>query len=468
MRIPARTPSINGMSILLLTFLMIQLTSCEETIQPTDQSGENVNPNKPNANNLIVQETVLGDADKYSTIYEIIDAGDDNFLFRGYYHNRYAIGKLDRNGLLVWLFRSRYTIRDFVRIPDLGGVLDNATVVVGSYDSDYDGDNDIGYITLINRNGTLIDELVYSVDTVDVWLNSLDIITSSDTMYTFLAAGGAEVSNKEYPYVARFTISDDSIMTKKEQKVFFDIPDIVFTNIKAEPEQDPASCFVTGYQFNENEDIGEQKIIKLTNSLTAPWQQDIIPQDGYDSYSLMGRSLLCSNDRLFIVGYTDVNKADNPPEGYWDAGFVASLSFSGNMNWIKTVILSQYTECFRSCFLDNGILYITGNYSNFVILESSEVFGYGLLSTVNPLTGDLISHMSFGDEGYSSAFNTLFVDGTTVFAAGYTNYANEGGTYQAWFVVIDISGSSSITLKEQPVNIPVNGIPEPQQRLRYE
>jgi hypothetical protein len=167
------------------------------------------------------------------------------------------------------------------------------------------------------------------------------------------------------------------------------------------------------------------------------------------------------------VGYTDVNKADNPPDGYWDAGFIASLSFSGNMNWIETVTLSQYTERFSSSFLDNGILYITGKYSNFVIKESDEVFGYGLLSAVNPQTGDLISHMSFGDENYGSAFNTLFVDGTTVFAAGYTNYTVEGGTYQAWFVAIDISGSSSITMKEQPVNIPLNGIPEPQQLLRH-
>ena len=102
--------------VLLVIMLFSLGTGCKESPQaPPDEPivEEEVNPNIPNANELIISQRLLGDADKISNIWEIMDSGDGGFYFRGDYNNEYAIGKLDQAGQEVWVFQSRYPVDDF-------------------------------------------------------------------------------------------------------------------------------------------------------------------------------------------------------------------------------------------------------------------------------------------------------------------------------------------------------------------
>lgn len=428
---------------------------CKDTTQnPPDEPPveEQTNPNTPNANELITLQRMMGDPDKKTSIWEIIDSGDGGFYYRGYYNNRYALGKLDLSGQEAWSFRSKYSVRDLIRIPDLSGGLSNSILSVGGFDSDFDGHYDLGYVSLVDRSGDLISELEFDNDAAAVWLSALAVSVSSDTLYHLVAVGGAEISGIYFPYVAQFTVANDSTISKTGEKIFTDLPAKNFRNIQFDLEQTPPVCYLQGDEYATATGYGDQSVYRMSDDLEIFWSQEIVAQEGFESWTANGRGFACTNNLLFLAGTTEIDKEENPTGGgYWDAGLIARLSTNGSVDWLKSIVLSQYSERFYSCCLGDGVLYVAGKSSALLKTETKNVFANALLLKVDPETGDVVSDHSFGSRYYRSQFNHVIVRGSQAFAVGYTNSEVDDGPYRGWFVIIDVSGTSIISEMSQPV-----------------
>jgi hypothetical protein len=440
--------TMNPTIVVLVVALLSWWIGCEDTTEsPADEPNgeEYVNPNAPNANGLIIHQRLIGDADEQSALWEIIDSGDGGFYFRGLYQDHFGLGKLDQTGQPIWTSRSGYSVDDIIRMSDLSGDLGNSVLTVGGFDSDFDDDDDIGYVSLFSSTGTLIDELVLSNDTADVWLNAVAVSEPSGDSYRCIAVGGTEIDRVLYPYIVRFTVSSDSTVRKTEEKVLADRPENSLRNIQIDRGQTPDVYYMQGDEYSMDTGYGDQFVCRLSDDLHISWGQDVVPQAGFASWSYDGKGFLRSGDDLIMTCVTEVDKETNPTSGgFWDAGVVARLSTGGSVAWVKTIILSQYTERFYSCRLSDGVLYVAGRHSSFLKTASRDMLGNALLLKVDSETGDVLSAMSFGNEYYHSQFNDVLIRGTQAFAVGYTKYEVENGPYQGWFVVIDVSGSPMV------------------------
>ncbi len=447
-----KQPIMNLKYVMLIIILFLIGSGCKDDPQsppddpPVDPIEDEFNPNTPNANDLIITEGLLGDADKQSSIWEIIDSGDGGFYFRGYYNDKYAIGKLDQTGQDVWIFRSRYSVRDHIRISGLSGELSNSVLSVGGFDSNFDGDFDIGYVSLFNRAGSLIDELSFSNDDAAVWLSALGVSGTSDTLCQFVAAGCAEMSGIYYPYIARFTVANDSTMIKTGEKIFTDLPAKNFRNIQFDLEQTPPTCYLQGDEYSTGAGYGDQVVYQLSDEMEISWSQGIVAQAGFASWTSNGRGFACASNMLLMASTTEIDKETNPTNGgHWRAGVIARLSTDGSVDWVKSIVLSQYSDNFYSCCFSDGVLSVGGKCSSFMNTKSRNVFGNALLLEVDPDTGDVITNLSFGSKYYRSRFNHVIVRGSQAFAVGLTNNEVDDGPYQGWFVIIDVSGASIVS-----------------------
>ena len=429
--------------IVFVSLLCLVWSGCGETTQnPPDEPDEEefTNPNIPNANELITYGSQAGEPDKRSSIWEIIDSGNGNFYYRGMKNSKYAVGKIDHSGQEIWSFRSGYKVRDCVRISGLSGDLGNSLLGAGGFDSDIDGTNDQGYVSLYNSSGDLIEELVISNDAAAISLCALAVSETTSDLVHLAAVGTAKISDAYYPYFARFTVASDSSMQVVESKIFMDGSTNNFRNIQFDLDQTPARCYLQGDEYSTDSGYGDQAVFRLSDEMEISWDQDIVPQTGLQSWTADGRGFLFSGDNLFMIGNTEFEKEVEPTSGgHWSAGVIACLSTDGSVDWVRTIVLSQYTDSLYGCTMADDGLYVVGSYSALSRTESENLYGNALLVQIDPETGDVTRELSFGNETYRSHFNDVIVQGDQAFAVGYTNYAVSGGSYQSWFVVIDLS-----------------------------
>ena len=437
-----KRPAACALAVSLLLAALV-CCGCEDTTQNPADGDSAVNPDKPNANDLVIGEAVIGDPGEKSSIWAIIDAGDGGFYFRGYYHGRYAVGKLGSAGQSVWLARSQYSVRDIVRMDELTGPLRDALVSVGGYDKNLDDMVDVGYLSVYGNGGGPVGEIVCTNDTADVWLNAMDVLGTDAGVYHFLAVGGAAIGETGYPYLVEIDVEGDSTVVKRGEYILMDMAGLYLGDIIVHAGGTGTVVYCVGSKYPPAVDVRHQVVCKLTHTYAHEWSADIEPVAGHESQYNTGQASFLASPAIYFAGYTDYPKETDPPEGYWDAGCIASISTGGQVSWLETVVLSKHSERYNECCLHGTDLLAAGKYAGYGLKESDRQFGYGLLSVLDPATGDIESNLSFGDERYLSSFNTIIVRDSRVFAAGYTNEATSD-SYQGWFVEIDLSAAALV------------------------
>lgn len=430
-------------SFALITFLL-NTYSCQEklilTEPTTDQPDQEVNPIKPNANQFILSQKISGDSTKGSSFYKIIDAGDGGFFFTGIDNSNYLIGKLDQFGNIIWKRRTIYRVFDICLIPDHSGQISNTLVAVGAFDSNNDGLVDEAKIIVCNGiNGSLInEETVSSVDR-GIWLNTLSLFSHNVDSCEFIGFGGTRSSGIFYPWSLQFNIMSNGTISTKKDRVFTMLSWVVFSAaIKNTTASSPA-YFVRGQGYLNDSTVTHMIVYGLSDSLTTVWSKDIIHQSGFQTQGFIGRGITIVGENIIVVGNTDIEKQSNPSSGYWNAGLVASITKQGHVNWVKAVAITEYSEVYDDCFHDGNSLWVIGDCSTFIKMQSKRIFGYGLLSKIDPTTGNMLSNMSFGNEYYLAGFNSVVVRNNRAYCVGYTNYRVSNGGYQSWFAEVDVS-----------------------------
>ena len=422
----------------LLTIVGCQKQATEETEEQPNPK-EEVNPNKPNANHLIIDQRILGDTGKGSQIYDLIDAGDGGFLFSGVLDDRYVVGRSDLLGNIGWTRRLEYRGRDLVRIPVGAGQLTGAVLTVGGYDSNGDGRLDEGKVLLCSgSDGALMGDLTLHSTGHDVWFNTVELYSKTPDSSQFVAFGAAESLGVRCPLAVRFTVMNTGTISKGEEFLFRAMPSVVFSAARSDGGF-PPSYYVRGHLYRNDSTISNIMVVGLSDSFSVRWTQEIVHRIGFTTSGEVGRGICLAGGNIIIVGETELEKEKNPAPYWWSAGLVASITQQGAINWIKAVRLTDYSDAYYDCFVDGNTVWATGMCSNYMNSPSQRMFGYGFLSKIDAAAGNVLSNMSFGDEGCETGHNSVIVSGNQAYCAGWTNYRISGGNYQSWIAEVNIS-----------------------------
>ncbi len=432
-----------GMIIVALCMVLALTMSCsvDDVGKPDDE--QPINPDKPNANGLIVSQTTFGDVEKGSSISLLTPEPGGGYYFAGIHDSRYGVGHLSATGGLLWFTRTGYGVRDICPLPPTA-IVPNALVTVWSVDTDGDDESDIGYVSLYGSTGSLLDQVFYAADTSDLWLNAIAPISDS----TFVVVGGEWTAGGSAPFIATVALTSPDQIEKRHHSVIDAIPERLFDNVvidASESSDSELSFYVlsdgTGSQ-SEDRTIGVHKISTALPALipwTVEWSREIIVASGLGTYAYNGDALSFFQDNLYLVGQADDPGKEPRPSngGYWDSGLAASLTPTGGLRWLTSVALTGHSERFARITTGPDGLYAVGQGA--VFSQAEQQFGYGLISKIALETGEAVSNMTFGTDSYCSSFSDAVISGNMISCGGWTQYESAGAGYLAWFCEIDVS-----------------------------
>jgi len=361
------------------------------------------------------------------------------YYFIGRNDSEPGIGRLDSDGSLQWFKKTVFVPQDL----HAAIVVTEGVMSVGGHDSDSDGEEDHGYISLYHPDGHLINNEVFSDDAGEVWLRSLALL--SDTV--LVAVGGIEISAEIYPFVTLVDVTDAGELVERARATISGLPGVCFQNVATDlsvpPQNGDVTVFLSGGRGGDAPNITVHAIVFPADNLDQidiKWTQDIRAYPGVYTGTYSGNTMSLLGENLYLVGETDDDKTPGPASGgSWVSGLAASVSKSGQVNWIEVVSLSQTSDTFNGLFVTEDALYAVGEYSHFYNIPSQRDFGLGWLSKIRLETGEVISNMSFGNVRYDARFYTAWVRGTSAYCAGWTVDGVDNAGYRCWFAEVDLS-----------------------------
>ncbi len=426
--------------LMLVLSLMAILFACEKVEdKPNEDNPSNqVNYLKPNANNLISNDVVLGDNGETS-FHKIEKIKDEPyFAFIGYYNDNYVVGKISEAGNIVWKINLSYRPNDIT-------TKNNQIILIGNNTS-----YNVGNISIYDYDGTILSELTYNEYSkiefrgldfgLDPGTNSQQnqqkriksfIKNSSIPIYI---VGRVQKNGNNYPCIVSVSIKD-GVLQKKGIKVFESMPNQVFRRIR--------DSHIVGNKY-----VGDFSKPNYTQILVAEWKQnstnlDIVWSNTFSYNSRLkcrAKDFIEDDDNLYIVGETQYEKSTSPSNGgYWYAGFIASYSKTGHFNYIKAINASEYDDklsCIKGEYSSGKLLsiYASGVCFGHIKTNTKKSLGYGLISKINPVNGSVIENKIFGDETYNSGFRNLFLSNTNIIGVGWTKHLKSGDNeYKGWF-----------------------------------
>jgi hypothetical protein len=439
-----------GLGALIIASCVVWLVfpGCSDPNEPKQKPAEIVNSDKPNSNARIVSQTTLGEASKWSYLSGITTDHAGGYYFRGGYNSYYTVGRLNASGNLSWFFRTSHSPTGVCAGPPVG-IVSNGLIVAGKKDLDDDGESEIGFASLFSSGGSLINQLVYSADTSDVWLNSIVPVADS----TFLVVGGVRALAVEHPFIATIVLTSAGQLEKKHQAIISTLPACYFSD----PAVDTSLAAGSSWSFyvTSSTSDGHDAVHKITVALPelAPWTVDwsfevSVPsiQDSWvDDMCFFGGNLYVAG------GIRDPDKTPLPSNGgYWTSGMAASITSAGGARWTKVVRVTKHSDVFRSVTASADGVYAVGDCAEFI--QQDQQFGYGWISKLSESTGGVVSNSTFGDLKYRSGFRTGIVEGDVIHCGGWTQQ-EVGDVYRGWFCDVDISTSAAQSLSSVPARI---------------
>ena len=417
---------------------------CEEATEPKPEDQQ-----LPLSNERILNQVLLGSSSSYSSVYNLYDDGKGAVFFRGLLNNTNTIGKMARNGTIVWT--NALKSRELYPVPNNTIGLNDALLAVGGIDYDGDGGLDQGYVRLRGAGGASLSEAIASVPDTAVYLNSVAVI---DSLH-FVAVGGAYIAGLPiHPYIITFDLNADSSLTITNEHIFSGMEWQYFNDVVSDPAKttaDEFSCYATVTKQNAAGATAGAAVCAVGGpkrggaAFGVQWTVNI---EQSSTLPIWINALTLRGNTVFVAGSADAAEKALSGGGYFDNGFIASISSVGVLNWFKTVNISKRSDNYSSVFATSSALYVAGRVSHYMNTEGNTQRGLALLSVFDPATGNARHHIAFGNYDYQSAFYSLFVDGTSAFCSGSTKYSVLHGTYQGWYVEINCSGLGASGLGE--------------------
>jgi len=424
-------------------------------------------PTLPTSNGRIVGEILLGTPTMTNSIHGMYEGHNSLAFYRGMIDNNDVIGSATRQGQTQWQVGADPGARCLCPVPPNNIGLVEGVVSVGDIDSDDNGDYE-GLVRLAGAGGTQIDELLISRAGSDIWFNSLDLVRP----LLFIAAGGMETAGKTRPFVATFEIGPDSTLVMGSEFMFTDLQQQYFREVAVDPlkvTNDAFVCYGMARQYANS--LGAESVpihaIGVTTTGTpafeVKWTAEITPANPLDMFG--GTDCLVVLDQsIYFAGWADIDKESNPSNGgYWDAGFVSSVSVDGTSNWLRMVSLTAWSERFSGLYADQSTVYAVGKYGAYQKGSAKEQFSLALLSMFDPVTGDEKYHLGLGNSECASSFNSVLVQGSRAYCSGFTNHFILDEGRQAWFAEVSLDNPVQANRVELPEGLSTGSVSE-----RYE
>ena len=153
---------------------------------------------------------------------------------------------------------------------------------------------------------------------------------------------------------------------------------------------------------------------------------------------------------IYVAGLGDVTKENEPESGYWDAGYIGSVSTTGVLNWLHAVSLSKHSEGYLHLCVTSDALYAAGMYGRHKKTSTDNHYGLALVSVFDRMTGSEKYHLGFGGTDYYSGFYSIMVENSKAVCGGWTHYTKSDAGYQAWFAEIDLDGVGNVGASNLP------------------
>lgn len=380
-------------------------------------NNELVNPNLPTDNNIIDFQTTIGQADKSSSIFDMIASQDGNFFFRGNINNDEFVGKMNTNGDVIWKFLPNYNPRK-IFINEDGNLL-----VISNRDKDNDGATDEVYLFLFDKNGGSPISQISWDNFENIRLNGIS---------ENIAVGRCQINGVIHPVVVEFSLNNNNILIKEDIHFYSNEVSHSFTDIKEE--------FVMGSKiigsFDDVESVATYAG-KLTSNYALDWFREI---EIDNTFGTEPHDFLKVDNHLIICGQANIEEDQNPGGGgYWTAGFVASVSDNGTVEYAKLLNPSIKSDRLFSIFYHNNYVYTLGNHSGVFYTEEEKIFRNGWISKIVASTGDVISNKFIGNETYSTGLNTGIEINGKYYAGGFTEQTYDGTYYysKGWLIEFD-------------------------------
>ena len=437
----------------LSLLLTVAVSSCKKTQTEEADLSKIENPNPPQNNNLIQVNRIIGADNEKTTIQQILNAGDNNLYYRGYYDSgasyyqvsvdksgsptsanivsgdHYEIGKMKPDGTKIWGKLVAEENRCMTLINSLGS-LRNSIAVMG-----YNRPNTI--ISLYSSDGVLRTKLAISKQNSRVWFNDISVLQSTTNEVILVAVGGITdtVAQTDYPYIAKFRLTNTNgsySFSPDSEQIITSLSGNYFVNLGIS-----GNSFLTTMENKVRTQLG---VCKLTSNYTLEWSKII-----QNSWGTIKTKIIVDTDKFYISGNTDDKDKKTTSTGeYWSSGLVVCFKFDGTLLWQTKIALSNKGERVSNITKEGNFLYLVGEHSGVCYLgkdnECQSVRGNGLITKIDATNGNILKSYSFGDKFTRSEFYSNIILPNNLFVAcGYTNNRQEKASWQGWVININLS-----------------------------
>ncbi len=409
---------------LLMLITILTSTGCEEAEESI------VQPNFPDANGSILEQYLIGNREDDSWV-KFMQVGDDGTIFfYGAINGSWYISRLDPDGRISWKQDPEMDVREICLVtPPFGGG-EKVLLATGGVDTDGDEKSEHAMISLYEQDGTIIVRQQFQNNEYDIWFNNIELILSAPGEGSFFFSGGARGEGVGYPYCGYGRIGDDRSVSLGEDTIMTGYADKYFDEVAWNRNQASPLFFVILDQYITEDEVENELVICVDDTLGVIWEKNVIPEGAFEGEFYQIRY---ENGSAYVAGLVRVKKQGR----HWSAGLMSSVSETGDLNWAKSVSLSDYGDAYFDCIIDQDALYAVGHYSYLRWPTTMRLHGYALLSKFSLPTGEVRFHRSFGGSRYASNFLGLHVNAGSIICGGWSNYYISGYWSQGWIVKID-------------------------------
>jgi hypothetical protein len=415
-----------------------------------------VEPTLPLSNERIVDEQLVGTPGQNTSIHMLYDAGARTY-FIGRIDGSYTVGEFSSAGQLIWSNPQDDRLRGIFPFPDNDIGLNEGFIYVGGHSTDGDDRVEEARIGLTGAGGVDIDERMFAKTDTTMWFNAVDRIGD----LRFVVVGSIMTNGDEYhPYAATFEIEPDSTLTLLNEKVFDSLADRYFVGVEVDPGKvagDAFTCYTTMEGADAAAESGKQFVGAFHGSTTdvsaygVDWTVELAWPEPLDMVAYL-EGIELYDGSIYVAGNGDITKENGPTSGgYWNAGYIGSVSTTGVLNWFNVVTLSKHSDGYYNvCVMPGGVCAV-GVFDSYLTSSTDVHYGLALISVFDRGTGAEIYHLGFGGADYRSGFYTILPSGAHAFCGGVTDYSTSESGYRGWFTEIELDGIGSLGRSSLPV-----------------
>lgn len=421
-------------------WLSLGCSSNKGTTAPTPS----VNGDKPNANTRVTTQSFLGDASKRTQFWTVQRADDGSYAFWGQLDGPAGVGALNTTGSLRWFKVPNYSARAIQVLP-ASSVVPHGLLVIGAQDTDSDGSLNVGWASLYAHDGSLLSQVLMSSATSQVWFSDVYPINDS----AFVACGGeTQGGGISHPLVAILKLRPPGLCVI-EARVSVSTIVGVFNDITVLPATPGELTFSTTSRNGDTRSLhGLRAPWPAFDPVTVDWSVGVVPPSGQTWAGLYDLGQSAGN--LYVTGeVNDTGKTPAPSNGgSWISGLVASYTGAGTPRWVKTIAVTKHSDRLHAIAFAPDAVYAVGDAATFFRGDPADEFGYGLISKLDPNTGEVLANFTVGDDTYSAGFWSAQWTAGGMICGGWSDFEVSGGPFVGWLTTVNTSGTS---VTESPV-----------------